>query len=161
MAEWSKALAQGASPHGRGFEPHSCHIHGPCLLPDHAALHSAPCFTASPVAMGQEFAKALPTSPLPASPWLRRWLLTTPATARPEEAACSRLTHELPADSQAIGSTAGVSPHVGRCHATEHMAVPALSRTAGSHGGRLIVVGRGWHLITHLWSSGYDVSLTR
>ena len=24
MAEWSKALASGASPQGRGFEPHSC-----------------------------------------------------------------------------------------------------------------------------------------
>ena len=30
LAEWSKALASGASPKGRGFEPHSCH-----------ALHSA------------------------------------------------------------------------------------------------------------------------
>ena len=26
LAEWSKALAQGASPQGRGFEPHSCHV---------------------------------------------------------------------------------------------------------------------------------------
>ena len=26
MAEWSKALASGASPQGRGFEPHSCHF---------------------------------------------------------------------------------------------------------------------------------------
>ena len=26
LAEWSKALAQGASPQGRGFEHHSCHI---------------------------------------------------------------------------------------------------------------------------------------
>ena len=26
LAEWSKALAPGASPHGRGFEPHSCHF---------------------------------------------------------------------------------------------------------------------------------------
>ena len=26
LAEWSKALAQGASPQGRGFEPHSCHF---------------------------------------------------------------------------------------------------------------------------------------
>ena len=25
LAEWSKALAPGASPQGRGFEPHSCH----------------------------------------------------------------------------------------------------------------------------------------
>ena len=25
LAELSKALAQGASPQGRGFEPHSCH----------------------------------------------------------------------------------------------------------------------------------------
>ena len=30
LAEWSKALAQGASPQGRGFEPHSCHL--PCAL---------------------------------------------------------------------------------------------------------------------------------
>ena len=27
LAEWSKALAPGASPQGRGFEPHSCHFH--------------------------------------------------------------------------------------------------------------------------------------
>ena len=26
LDEWSKALAQGASPQGRGFEPHSCHF---------------------------------------------------------------------------------------------------------------------------------------
>merc|ERR1712023_171484 len=26
LAEWSKALAQGASPQGRGFEPHSCQV---------------------------------------------------------------------------------------------------------------------------------------
>ena len=26
MAEWSKALALGASPQGRGFEPHFCHF---------------------------------------------------------------------------------------------------------------------------------------
>ena len=25
LAEWSKALASGASPQGRGFEPHRCH----------------------------------------------------------------------------------------------------------------------------------------
>ena len=25
VAEWSRALASGASPQGRGFEPHSCH----------------------------------------------------------------------------------------------------------------------------------------
>ena len=24
MAEWSKAVASGATPQGRGFEPHSC-----------------------------------------------------------------------------------------------------------------------------------------
>ncbi len=26
LAEWSKALASGASPQGRGFEPHSCQL---------------------------------------------------------------------------------------------------------------------------------------
>ena len=26
LAEWSKALAPGASLQGRGFEPHSCHL---------------------------------------------------------------------------------------------------------------------------------------
>ena len=26
LAAWSKALASGASPQGRGFEPHSCHF---------------------------------------------------------------------------------------------------------------------------------------
>ena len=30
LAEWSKALAQGASPQGRGFEPHSCHFISSC-----------------------------------------------------------------------------------------------------------------------------------
>ena len=29
LAEWSKALASGASPKGRGFEPHSCHAQSP------------------------------------------------------------------------------------------------------------------------------------
>ena len=29
LAEWSKALASGASPQGRGFEPHSCHLLSP------------------------------------------------------------------------------------------------------------------------------------
>ena len=36
MAEWSKALAQGASPQGRGFEPHSCQTlmaHGTIIVP--------------------------------------------------------------------------------------------------------------------------------
>ena len=28
LAEWSKALASGASPQGRGFEPHSRHSFG-------------------------------------------------------------------------------------------------------------------------------------
>jgi hypothetical protein len=27
LAEWSKALVSGASPQGRGFEPHSCQLH--------------------------------------------------------------------------------------------------------------------------------------
>jgi len=26
LAEWSKALASGASPQGRGIEPHSCYL---------------------------------------------------------------------------------------------------------------------------------------
>ena len=26
LAEWSKAVAQGAIPKGRRFEPHSCHV---------------------------------------------------------------------------------------------------------------------------------------
>ena len=30
LAEWSKALASGASPQGRGFEPHSCHLGSAC-----------------------------------------------------------------------------------------------------------------------------------
>ena len=29
LAERSKAVAQGAIPKGRGFEPHSCHLHAP------------------------------------------------------------------------------------------------------------------------------------
>ena len=38
LAERSKAVAQGAIPKGRGFEPHSCHfhifgIHCECRLP--------------------------------------------------------------------------------------------------------------------------------
>ena len=38
LAEWSKALAQGASPQGRGFEPHSCHFHDLLLLAVDSAL---------------------------------------------------------------------------------------------------------------------------
>ena len=39
LAEWSKALAKGASPQGRGFEPHSCHLVLPATAnkPAHAA----------------------------------------------------------------------------------------------------------------------------
>ena len=36
LAEWSKALASGASPQGRGFEPHSCHF----VKPPHAQTSS-------------------------------------------------------------------------------------------------------------------------
>ena len=32
LAEWSKALASGASPQGRGFEPHSCQTSHQCFL---------------------------------------------------------------------------------------------------------------------------------
>ena len=38
LAEWSKALASGASPQGRGFEPHSCQLSAAKLCgrgPDH------------------------------------------------------------------------------------------------------------------------------
>jgi hypothetical protein len=41
LAEWSKALASGASPQGRGFEPHSRHMntcmkkHAQPISPDH------------------------------------------------------------------------------------------------------------------------------
>ena len=42
LAEWSKALAPGASPQGRGFEPHSCHLRTTnvtlLLLPDYRSL---------------------------------------------------------------------------------------------------------------------------
>ena len=38
LAEWSKALASGASPQGRGFEPHSCHF--PSALMSHS--HTSP-----------------------------------------------------------------------------------------------------------------------
>ena len=31
LAEWSKALASGASPQGRGFKPHSCHLRTPLV----------------------------------------------------------------------------------------------------------------------------------
>ena len=40
LAEWSKALASGASPQGRGFEPHSCQQSLAKLcghVPDHSA----------------------------------------------------------------------------------------------------------------------------
>ena len=39
LAERSKALAPGASPQGRGFEPHSCHARQ-IVEPKHAALTS-------------------------------------------------------------------------------------------------------------------------
>ena len=39
LAEWSKALASGASPQGRGFEPHSCHFVNP--LPGQHHLRKA------------------------------------------------------------------------------------------------------------------------
>ena len=33
LAEWSKALASGASPQGRGFELHSCHFSAAPVIP--------------------------------------------------------------------------------------------------------------------------------
>ena len=33
LAEWSKALASGASPQGRGFKPHSCHLRESRIAP--------------------------------------------------------------------------------------------------------------------------------
>ena len=39
LAEWSKALASGASPQGRGFEPHSCH--SLCATRQHEAKNVA------------------------------------------------------------------------------------------------------------------------
>ena len=38
LAEWSKALASGASPQGRGFEPHSCHCSTSAWLAYHMCL---------------------------------------------------------------------------------------------------------------------------
>ena len=38
LAEWSKALASGASPQGRGFEPHSCHCSTSARLAYHMCL---------------------------------------------------------------------------------------------------------------------------
>ena len=39
LAEWSKALAPGASPQRRGFEPHSCH--SLCATRQHEAKNVA------------------------------------------------------------------------------------------------------------------------
>ena len=46
LAERSKALAQGASPQGRGFEPHRCHsLNFVSSAPDgHITLQSRQCF---------------------------------------------------------------------------------------------------------------------
>ena len=47
LAEWSKALAQGASPQGRGFEPHSCHFAAPvetAVAPHDTHPHGAATF---------------------------------------------------------------------------------------------------------------------
>ena len=41
LAEWSKALASGASPQGRGFEPHSCHFRWQCPRPPRRAYATA------------------------------------------------------------------------------------------------------------------------
>ena len=38
LAEWSKALAPGASPKGRGFEPRSCHFQIPGGLESQSPL---------------------------------------------------------------------------------------------------------------------------
>ena len=48
LAEWSKALASGASPQGRGLEPHSCQCSSTKLcgrVPDHYAIsmHLSKC----------------------------------------------------------------------------------------------------------------------
>ena len=38
LAKWSKALASGASPQGRGFEPRSCHCSTSARLAYHMCL---------------------------------------------------------------------------------------------------------------------------
>ena len=43
LAEWSKALASGASPQGRGFEPHSCQIQRWTTLPEARELQTSSC----------------------------------------------------------------------------------------------------------------------
>ena len=57
LAEWSKALASGASPQGRGFEPHSCHfqLHWRVLATSGAPYGSLgpPCFTVGIWAQGR------------------------------------------------------------------------------------------------------------
>jgi hypothetical protein len=42
LAEWSKALAPGASPQGRGFEPHSCHYSHLLLCQQTCAARAPP-----------------------------------------------------------------------------------------------------------------------
>ena len=94
LAEWSKALASGASPQGRGLEPHSCHV---CSLlhlgPATQRLATLPpskrsrCFP-TPVATGlsigaigaqlMKSAGALPAPKLPShqseeAQWLACW----------------------------------------------------------------------------------------
>ena len=43
LAEWSKALASGASPQGRGFEPHSCQIQRWTTVPEATELQTCFC----------------------------------------------------------------------------------------------------------------------
>ena len=48
LAEWSKALASGASPKGRGFEPHSCHFSYA-----HAVRWPCPSFDCAPLPLAR------------------------------------------------------------------------------------------------------------
>ena len=49
LAEWSKALASGASPQGRGFEPHSCHFCEPSAARSVRSKHiTSACTLKSP-----------------------------------------------------------------------------------------------------------------
>ena len=51
LAEWSKALASGASPQGRAFEPHSCHMQQAKLTYGTSSTPGASCFHGVPAAM--------------------------------------------------------------------------------------------------------------
>ena len=118
MAEWSKALASGASPQGRGFEPHSCHF-----------LFS---YLASSASLSNS-RLAAHLAQLPSSSALGLLLDDVELGDRPASGYIAQWLERLTADQQVPGSNPGV-PFSPWAQLQSSTSIPLL-RQQGQEGG--------------------------